>query len=398
MTNNGLPKSTPATDPTPAIVQHEGQLATGERLRPFALAALTLGLIALCIWLALPCIPAVTWGIALAVVAWPLHAWVLRRLIPNRTGAAVLTTVVVILAIAVPGAFVVRQVSLEAASAADQMHAEQAENTVRERMARTPGLDRVVVWADRTGVDLDTEVRKSVQSFLGDPAVLAQGSVAAMLQAIVGVFILFYMLRDRTELLAAVRRLLPMRKPEADRVFTDAAGSVYANLYANLITSVINAVGFGLLFWFVGIPSPVTWAVVTFVLSFLPIVGTYFVWMPAAIYLALAGHWGGVFAVIGYGVCTWVFVDNLIYVRIAGGRMGTHQIPTLISFLGGLVVFGASGMILGPVILAVTVAVLDVWHHRAAGEEVPQSAAEEKPAVEAGAIRANGVPSLSPAG
>jgi predicted PurR-regulated permease PerM len=397
MTHNGPPPSNSSTDPTPAIVQHEGPLATGERLRPYALAVLTLALVALCVWLAWPFLPAITWGVALAVIAWPLQTWILRRLIANRTWAAGLATLAVVLAVVVPGVFVVREVGREAASAADQMKEEQAKNIVRERMVHTPGLEGVVRWADRTGIDLDAEVRKAVQSFFGDPAALAQGSVAALLQAVIAVFIIFYMLRDRAELLAGVRRVLPMRRAEIDRVFTDAAGSVYANLYATLVTSAIDGLGLGLMFWLVGLPSPVTWGVVTFVLSFLPILGTYLVWMPAAIYLMLAGQWGGALAIIVYGVVTWGIVDNVIYVRIAGDKMRIHQIPTLIAFLGGLVVFGASGMILGPGILAVTVAVLDVWHHRAAGEAVPKSAAEEPDATpERAEPTPGGIPRLAP--
>src|SRR5262249_28681000 len=160
------------------------------------------------------------------------------------------------------------------------------------------------------------------------------------------------MLRDRKELLAGVRQLLPMNRVEAERVFASAAGSVYANLYATLVTSLIDGVALGLMFWLVGLPSPVTWGVVTFVLSFLPILGTYIVWMPAAIYLGMIGQWGGAVALLTYGVASWCVVDNVIYVRIAGDRMHFHQVPALIAFLGGLAVFGASGMILGPGILA----------------------------------------------
>lgn len=393
MTHNGLPKPTPAAEQTPAIVQDEGQLATGERLRPFALAVLTLVLIVLCIWLAVPFLPAITWGIAFAVIAWPLHAWVLRRLIANRAWAAGLTTVAMIVVIAVPGVFVIRQVGLEAVSATDQMRENQAKNTLRERLANTPELAGAVAWADRTGIDIDTEVRKAVQENLGDPAALARGSLAAALQGAIAVFILFYLLRDRKELLAAVRRVMPMRRPESDRVFTDAAGSVYANLYASLVTSVIDATTGGLLFWALGLPSPVTWGVVMFVLSLLPVAGIFLIWVPAAIYLALSGNWGGAAALVAWGVGCSILVDTLLYTRLAGDRMRLHPVPALIAYIGGLVVFGASGMILGPAILAVTVAVLDVWHYRAVGEEVPKSAEEEKAKAES---PANGVPALSP--
>jgi len=119
------------------------------------------------------------------------------------------------------------------------------------------------------------------------------------------------------------------------------------------------------MFWALGMPSPVLWGVVMFILSVLPIVGTFIVWMPAAIYLALVGQWPSALALVAWGVAGWIVVDNYIYVKLAGGRMRLHEVPALIAFLGGLYLFGASGMILGPAILAVTVAVLEVWHRRA---------------------------------
>ena len=77
MDRNGKP-SAPAGE-APPIVREEGPLATGERLRPFALAVLTAVLIALCALLTYPFLPAVTWGVALAIIAWPLHAWEIGR-------------------------------------------------------------------------------------------------------------------------------------------------------------------------------------------------------------------------------------------------------------------------------------------------------------------------------
>jgi predicted PurR-regulated permease PerM len=372
MERNGQP--VPQANPVPAIVKREGPLATGERFRPFALAALTVVLVGLCVFLTVPLLPAVTWGVALAIIAWPLHTRVRARVTENRALAAGLTSLVVVLALVVPGAFVVRQLAREAASAADRAREDEAKSTVHDQLAGAPGMGGVVAWLDRTGVDLDAEAHKAVRSYLGDPAALAQGSVMALIQAIIALYILYYMLRDRKELLAAVRRLLPMRPAEIDRVFDGATGSVYANLYATLVTSAIDGVSMALMFWAVGLPAPVTWGVVTFVLSVLPLVGTYLVWMPAALYLALMGQWGGAAALVVYGVASWFVVDYFIYVRIAGDRMHVHQVPALIAFLGGLAVFGASGMILGPGILAVTIAVLEVWHYRTTGEEVPRSA------------------------
>src|SRR5215204_4405409 len=192
MDRNGKP-SAPASETSP-IVREEGPLATGERFRPFALAALTVVLLALCAVLTYPLLPAVTWGVALAIIAWPLHAWALRRVTENRTAAAGLSALVVVLAIVVPGVFVAQQLAREAASAADQMREQQAKNVVRDRLANTPGMGGVVEWADRTGVDIDAEASKAARSYFGDASALAQGSVMALLQAVIAAFILFYML------------------------------------------------------------------------------------------------------------------------------------------------------------------------------------------------------------
>jgi predicted PurR-regulated permease PerM len=355
--------------PTP-IVRQEGPLATGERLRPFALAGLTVVLVALCAWLTVPFLPALAWGVALAVIAWPMNRWITRRVTENPVWAAALSSLVATLAVVVPGVFVAYQLVREAGAVGDHVQQAQAEGAIREKMAETPATSELVAWADRVGVDIDAEVRKAVTSIAASPAGVAQGSVMAILQALVALFILFHILKDRSLLLAGVRRFLPMTRPEADRVIDGAASSVYANLYATLITSAIDGVGGGLMFWLVGLPSPVLWGVVMFILSFLPILGTFLVWMPAAGYLVMTGNPGGAFALIAWGVASWLVNDNFIYVRIAGDHMQLHQVPSLIAFLGGLVLFGASGMILGPGILAVTAAVLDVWHRRVVAAEL----------------------------
>lgn len=358
----------------------EGPLATGERFRPLALAALTVALLALCAIIAYPFLSAVAWGVALAVIAWPLHAWVLRHLTGNRTAAALLSAGVVVAAVAVPCALVAREMAREATSAANQMRESDAKGTLRDRLAGTPGAADLVAWADRTGVDIDAEVGQAARAYLGSAAALAQGSVMALLQAAIAVFILYYMLRDRAELRAAVRRLLPMRAAEADRMFDGAAGSVHANLYAALVTSAINAVTGGLMFWVLGLPSPVTWSVVMFVLGVLPVVGAFLVWVPAAAYLAASGNWGGAAALTAWGVASNVLVSTILYTRLSGDRMRLHPVPALVAFVGGIAVFGASGMVLGPAILAVTVAVLEVWHARATGEPLPAPEAQPAPA------------------
>jgi predicted PurR-regulated permease PerM len=143
-----------------------------------------------------------------------------------------------------------------------------------------------------------------------------------------------------------------------------------------VVTSLIDTAGGVLMFWVLGLPSPFLWGVVMFVLCLMPIVGAALVWLPASAYLALTSQWPQAAALVTWGVLTSVVVDNILYVRLAGERMRMHEVPALIAFLGGLAVFGVSGMILGPAILAVTVAILEAWKRRVSGTQAPVSAAD----------------------
>jgi predicted PurR-regulated permease PerM len=228
-------------------------------------------------------------------------------------------------------------------------------------------------------VDIDREVRRLIEANTRDVSALAQGSLMAVVQFVVAMFILYYLLQDRSSLLRGVRTLLPLSADESDRVLRTAAGSIHANLHANFLTSVIDGVGGGLVFWLLGLPAPVTWGFVMFVLSFIPMFGTWLAWGPATAYLALSGNWGGAAGMLAWGLTSAFVVGWVIYTRLAGERMRLHPVPTLLAFLGGLAVFGVSGIVLGPVILAVTVAVLDVWRFRAAAERAADAATAPAP-------------------
>jgi predicted PurR-regulated permease PerM len=374
----------PATEASPA--------ETARGYRSTALALLTLALIALCVILLLPFLPALAWGVALAVIAWPLQSWMIRH-VHRRTLAAGLTTAVIIILIVVPGLFVVYQLSREAATTADQMRGEKPETAVRDRLAGTPGAGATLQWLERVGVNVDREVHRAIERYTRDLSALVEGSLMGLVQFAVAMFILFHILLDREALLGRVRGLLPMSRVEGDQVVKSAADSVHANLHATLVTSVIDGLSGGLMFWLLGLPSPVTWGAVMFFLSFLPLLGTWIVWLPAAGFLALSGLWLNAFILLAWGIASSAIVDNIIYVRIAGDRMRLHQVPALLAFLGGLAVFGVSGMILGPGILAVTVAILDVWHHRATGTTPlgaasnPATDSEAAPAMEEAPMR-----------
>ena len=101
-------------------------------------------------------------------------------------------------------------------------------------------------------------------------------------------------------------------------------------------------------------------------LAIVPILGAFVVWVPAALFLALQGSWGKALILTVWGGSVVALVDNLLYPVLVGNRLRLHTVPVFIAIVGGLALFGASGVILGPVALAITIALVDVWRRRTA--------------------------------
>jgi predicted PurR-regulated permease PerM len=94
------------------------------------------------------------------------------------------------------------------------------------------------------------------------------------------------------------------------------------------------------------------------VLAIVPVLGAFVVWIPAAIFLALNGDWSKALILTAWGTIVVGGIDNLLYPLLVKDRMRLHTIPAFISIMGGLLLFGASGLLLGP--LAVTVTMLNL--------------------------------------
>jgi predicted PurR-regulated permease PerM len=119
-----------------------------------------------------------------------------------------------------------------------------------------------------------------------------------------------------------------------------------------------------LVFWWLGLPGPLLWGAVMAILSVLPVLGAAIVWLPVAAFLALQGNWTDALILAGFGSVVIGLVDNLVYPLIVKDRIRLHAVPVFVSIIGGLVVFGLSGVVLGPLLLALTDTLVGQWRRR----------------------------------
>ena len=331
-------------------------------VRSTGLAAATLLGGVLCAIVAYPLLVPVLWATVLAVLACPLHHWVERRLKYPSVAAAFVVAVVALLVV-VPFALVVAQLLQQIADGAARLQSSEASRLWQDALAQQPQLATLIEWISRR-VDL----KLLVAQWTGSAAQLLQGLLAGSIASAAGwlimFFVLFFFLRDRVRMLAGVERFLPLSGAETREVFKVTADTVHATVYGTLAVGLVQGTLGGLVFWWLELPAPLFWGAVMALLSVLPVLGAAIVWMPVAAYFAMQGHWPDAIALTVFGSIVIGLIDNLIYPLIVKDRLHLHAVPVLVSIIGGLIVFGASGIVLGPLLLAVTDALVRIWRRR----------------------------------
>ena len=174
-----------------------------------------------------------------------------------------------------------------------------------------------------------------------------------LFQLFVTLFALFFFLRDANTIMQEVRRSLPFEDLRRERMIRQTHDLVYASIAAGLVIASLQGFAGGIVFALLGLGAPVFWGVMMGFLALLPFVGTWVVWVPAAIWLMATGQLfkGVVLAVLGVTIVG--SIDNLLRPAILSGRAQMNGLLMFISLLGGVSVFGLLGLVLGPLVTAI---------------------------------------------
>lgn len=339
----------------------------GERIQGRWLALLIATGVALYLcWLMLqPFVNVLAWAAVLVIVFYPIH----RRLVArtNRPAtSALLSSLLVIFTILIPLTLITLALVNELSNAINAMQGKD----VAMLDPQTP-LGRAIGWLGnyinmeelRSGEFL----RERLQSMGGTIAQRALGFfgglVGIFVQIFFVIFTMYYLFRDGERFVRALPDTLPLKRAQSEKIFARTRDVIGASLYGVLVIAVIQGALGGLMFWILGLPSAIVWAVVMTFLSMIPMAGSFLVWVPAAIYLGLTGHWTKALILVAWGSLVIGIIDNFLRPKLVGERTKLHELFIFFAVLGGLQVFGVVGIVLGPVVLAITLALLDVFRH-----------------------------------
>ncbi|MFB3925223.1 MAG: AI-2E family transporter [Syntrophales bacterium] len=211
-------------------------------------------------------------------------------------------------------------------------------------------------WADK----LSQAAESIVTYILGSLKNWTQNFLVFLIMFVIMLYTLFYFIRDGDKILEVLISSSPLGKDKTRLLLDEFVSTAKATLRGTLILGGVQGLLGGILFWIVGIEAALIWGLIMVVASILP-TGSGIVWAPAGILMLLTGHvWEGV-TILVVGALVIGIVDNLLRPLVVGKEIGMHPVLIFLSTMGGLVLFGFSGFVIGPVITSMLLALWDIY-------------------------------------
>lgn len=323
------------------------------------LGAVGAGLVGLMLW---PFMPAIVTAGTVALLVYPVHGLMLRRF-AHPSGAAFLSTLAVVVLIVLPAAGVAMVVGEEIGEALTWVRREGS-GFLAPRGPVSRALYAAAAYLGVEPAGLMAGLDRQIQQLAGLVANRAVGFLSGLggwlLQAGAALFTLYYLLRDGDRVVEAIRLFVPLPSDQAEQLLLRAREVTYATVYGNVVVALVQGLIGGLAFAALDVRGAALWGAVMALLSLLPVIGAPLIWVPAAVWLLATGAIGRGLILIAIGTLIISTVDNLLRAVLVSGRGQLHPLVVFFSVLGGLVVFGAAGLLVGPVVFVTAITLVQI--------------------------------------
>ena len=316
-------------------------------------------------WILWPFYGAILWATILAILFAPLYRRMLN-IIPRWPSLAALATLLIIVVMVIlPLGLLANLVVREAVAVYQGLESGELTFSVDFGWIREILPAWMTNLLDRLGLENFGALRDRFWAalmesggFLAGQAInIGQTTVNFVVSLFVMLYLLFFLLRDGSGLSTWILDAIPLRPAQLQAIASKFTVAIRAILKGTLVVALVQGALGGLIFWFLGIHAPVLWGALMAVFSLLPVLGAGLVWVPAAIYFLVTGAvWQGL-VLFAYGVLVIGLVDNILRPILIGQDTKIPDYVVLISTLGGIVIFGANGFVIGPIIAAIFISV-----------------------------------------
>lgn len=309
----------------------------------------------------------VAWAMFLAFLLYPLNLRLRRRLHGSGRAAGVLTVltpVVILLPLSAISVEFVSQVSTLIGVL--QKRAKDLDIKSFSDLQQFPWIARANGWllkhagisADRLQAWVVSASQDLLQRAAGVSGTFVLGAVGSLVAFGIMLSLLFFFLRDGDAMCGRARGLIPLDERRKERLFHQISGVTRAIVLGITLTALFQGVLVGIAFAIASLPSPLVFGVLAALLSMLPVGGAAIVWVPAIGWLLYDGRWGFAIFMLAWGLML-TGAESVLRPLLISGRARISALSIFIGVLGGIPAFGAIGIVLGPVVISLTLALIE---------------------------------------
>ena len=297
-------------------------------------------------------------GGILAVLFTPLKQKIAKH-VKSDTGSSLITLILAILIILVPLYIIGQLVFNEVASVYGQASHSLLSLNQSTFVSNLP--EGLRADANNFLSNLSQKISDLAGTAFASLTSLVSNVAGFVVSLILIIFALYYFLRDGRRFREFVEEVFPLSHNHevvlVERLESAIKGVVQGSFTVALLQGTVSTIGF----YIFGVPQPLLWGLFTVIAALVPTVGTLLSLVPAVLYLFLSGHIGA-----AVGMAIWAFasiqsIDNFISPRLIGHKVNLHPLVTLLSVLGGIGMFGYLGFLLGPILVSMFMATLDIY-------------------------------------
>ncbi len=299
-------------------------------------------------------------------LSYPLYEWLLARVGGRRFVAALATILLLLVLILAPLVVILGIGAAEAVRVTETIRPQlqglvDQPGEFESRLRAIPGFRFVEPYRE--------QILTRAGEILGSTSTVLFSAISAttratalfVFQFFVLLYTMFYFLTGGPGMLRAVLAYLPLTEADKQRMLGKFVSVTRATLKGTVLIGIAQGALGGVAFAVVGIDGAIFWGTVMTVLSIIPGIGSALIWLPAAIVLMFTGEPGRGLGLAAFSALVVGSVDNLLRPRLVGKDTQMHDLLIFFSTLGGLLLFGAMGFILGPILAALFVTVWEMF-------------------------------------
>jgi predicted PurR-regulated permease PerM len=312
----------------------------------------------------------ILWAALLSLMLFPVNSWVRGRL-RGRTGAAALVmTLAVTLGIMIPAALLTAVFARQATDLLTRVSALATRYQIErpQDVFNIPAIGKLMRWInEKTPISVEdiqrwvvTSARSVLETVLSSGRQIFFGAIGLVVSLLLTLVLLYFLFRDGDVASRRALALIPGDAEKKQHIALHLLGVMRAIVFGALTTALIQGALLGVAFAITGLPSPVVFGCLAALAALIPLVGTLLVWLPAAVVLYAQGEPGRALFMVLWGGVLVGSVDNFLRPLLISGRAQISTLPILLGVMGGLAAFGAIGLFVGPLVIALALALLDL--------------------------------------